>query len=214
MAENRRKPIRRLRLSLIAMSLLPLSVITFCMMICEVVARVQPQENNGLVRELFFKELLCSPGGFTVLISFVMILGGLLGFLTIIKKSTLHGLPRGQYQIEEKLDAGGIDFYLTVIIPLISLGVLNGWSSFIAFILTTSFLIWLMWRTNTWYQNPILLAFGFHFYKARIENGKDSIVFVSKNELSGEGIISYTPLDVTYFFVKDAGELPTGRIHG
>lgn len=183
-------------------------------MICEVMVGVQSEESNGPLLELFFNQLFSSGEGFTSLISFMMVFLGMLGCLIVVNKHILKGSPSDSYQIVKELDAKGFDFYLTVIVPLISLGVLHGWSAFIAFILTASFLIWLMWKTDTWYQNPILIAFGFHFYAACLGCEHTCIVFVSKRELSGEGNISYAPICDKYFFVKDARNLPIGSIHG
>ena len=112
--------------------------------------------------------------------------------------------------IEEELTESGITFFMTFVFPLLldNLTTLRGFIMFSG-ILALVFL--LMWKTNLYYQNPILTILGYKVYRIHFspESGRDpekKYIAISKKKLDANKIVrwKYISNDVLLIYNKNA----------
>jgi hypothetical protein len=101
----------------------------------------------------------------------------------------------GKVAIEEEMTESGITFFMTFVFPLL-LDDLTTFRGFLLFsgILTLIFL--LMWKTNLYYQNPILTILGYKVYRVHFlqESDKDlgkKYIAICKEKLDVNKIVKW-----------------------
>lgn len=75
-------------------------------------------------------------------------------------------------------------FYLSLVIPIVSLGALGGPVGFTSFWISVALAVPLLLRTGSCVMNPVLVGFGFNLYRVTVDGGKDEMLFVSRRKLS------------------------------
>lgn len=97
--------------------------------------------------------------------------------------------------IDEQLTESGVTFFMTFVFPLL-LDDLNTLRGFILFmgILTLVFL--LLWKTNLYYQNPILTILGYKVYRINFSeetgrNQNSKYIAISKQTLDESKIVKW-----------------------
>lgn len=80
-------------------------------------------------------------------------------------------------------ESGEVPAYLvTYLLPFVTLNI-AGWADLVGYLLLSAVLIILVVRTDLIYVQPVLLAIGWHLYRAEVENGYSEVVFVSNLDL-------------------------------
>lgn len=80
-------------------------------------------------------------------------------------------------------ESGQVPAYLvTYLLPFVTLNI-AGWDDFFGYLLLAAVLIILVVRTDLVYVQPVLLAIGWHLYRAEVENGFSEMVFISNRDL-------------------------------
>lgn len=75
-------------------------------------------------------------------------------------------------------------FYLSLVIPIVSLGALGGSVGFVSFWISVALAVPLLLRTGSCVMNPVLVGFGLNLYRVTVSGGKDEMLFVSCRKLS------------------------------
>ena len=68
----------------------------------------------------------------------------------------------------EKLSDSGVTFFMTYVLPM-AMDDLNTIRGIIVFIILITMLFALMWKTNLYYQNPVLTILGYEVFSFRFE---------------------------------------------
>lgn len=63
----------------------------------------------------------------------------------------------------------GVTFFMTYVLPMV-LDDIGTWKGFIVFTLLMAMLYALMWKTNLYYQNPVLTILGYHIVSFRFDS--------------------------------------------
>ena len=72
-----------------------------------------------------------------------------------------------------------------------------------------SFVIILMWRTNLYYQNPVLTILGYTSFSFEMGKSDDKrlegkeCIGITKNKINGSGVIKYQRIADNVFVVYD-----------
>lgn len=103
-------------------------------------------------------------------------------------------------RIEEELSDRGVVFFMTYVFPLL-LDDLRSFRGFLVFLLVYIVIFLLLWRTNLYYQNPILTILGYKTYKLyfvkyidgreRVDADKGEYIAISHSILNEKRIIKY-----------------------
>ncbi len=101
----------------------------------------------------------------------------------------------------------GVGFFMTFVLPLL-LDNLGELQDLLVFILMITLVIILMWRTNLYYQNPVLTILGYKTFSFEINNPEDirlkgnQYIGITK-KFKGDGIIKYLYIADDVFLVYD-----------
>lgn len=105
-----------------------------------------------------------------LIVLFLIITYTIISFF-LIKNYISHGeeLPKTIIEIE-KNNKVGLDFFMTYLVPLILCDISNIILLFVL-VLVLFFMFILMYRTDIYYINPILIVFGYNLYRIKIKDG-------------------------------------------
>lgn len=97
--------------------------------------------------------------------------------------------------IDEQLTESGITFFMTFVFPLL-LDNLTTFRGFMLFMWTLLLVFLLLWKTNLYYQNPILTILGYkvyriHFLQESGRNANEQYIAISKNSLNVDKIVKW-----------------------
>jgi len=146
---------------------------------------------------------------FVSLISLIWIIIGLIALWQLKDAQSSNYKDNGQkVVIEEELTESGITFFMTFVLPLLldDVTTLRGLLLFWG-ILSLVFL--LMWRTNLYYQNPILTILGYKVYKihfvAKPNKKSKTYIAVCRKELDPDKIVKWKHIsdDVLLMYNKN-----------
>lgn len=131
----------------------------------------------------------------TFLISCMCILWIIIGLIALWQFNDVQFsgfVDRGEkIVIEEELTDSGITFFMTFVLPLL-LDDITTFRGFLLFCGTLGLVFALMWRTNLYYQNPILTILGYKIYKVYFTtNPKDKYIVICRRELKSEMIVRW-----------------------
>lgn len=115
-------------------------------------------------------------------------------------------------EVKKYTTEAGVGFFMTFILPLV-LDNFGEFQDFLVFILMISFIVILMWKTNLYYQNPILTILGYKTFIFEIKNPEDNrlkdkeYIGISKDNVNTGGIIKYRYIadDVFVVYKKNRG---------
>lgn len=80
-------------------------------------------------------------------------------------------------------ESGQVPAYLvTYLLPFVTLNI-AGWDDLLGYLLLAAVLIVLVIRTDLVYVQPVLLALGWHLYRAEVESGFSEMVLISNRDL-------------------------------
>ncbi|KAF5049674.1 hypothetical protein DSECCO2_437410 [anaerobic digester metagenome] len=115
--------------------------------------------------------------------------------------------------IEEELTESGIIFFMTFVFPLL-LDDLTTLRGFLLFSGILALIFLLMWKTNLYYQNPILTILGYKVYRIHFlqESGRDpgkKYIAICKKKLDVNKIVKWKIVsdDVLLIYNKNAQEV-------
>ena len=91
-------------------------------------------------------------------------------------------------------------FYLSLVIPIVSLGALGGMVGFVSFWLSIALAVPLLLRTGGCVMNPVLVGFGLNLYRVTIEGEKDEKIFISRRHLSTGGFVYPILISPSFYF--------------
>lgn len=136
----------------------------------------------------------------SVLSFFMLILSGIAFFQFKDVQNSGFKDYGDKVKIEEELSDRGVGFFMTYVFPLL-LDDLRSFRGFLVFILVYFIIFLLLWRTNLYYQNPILTILGYKTYKVcfvkyvdeieRVDGEKGEYIAISHSILNEEKIIKY-----------------------
>lgn len=113
-----------------------------------------------------------------------------------------------EMEIKEYTTDAGVGFFMTFVLPLV-LDNLDEFQDFLVFLFMITLVIILMWRTNLYYQNPVLTILGYRTFSFEIKNPEDDrlkgndYIGITKKEIKGDGIIKYQYIADDVFVVYD-----------
>lgn len=102
----------------------------------------------------------------------------------------------------------GLGFFMTFVLPLV-LDDLGSLQDFLMFLIMMIFVIILMWRTNLYYQNPVLTILGYRTFKFEIKNPEDKrfegneYIGITMKKIKGTGTIKYQYIADDVFVIYD-----------
>jgi len=148
---------------------------------------------------------------FVSILSVGWILSGLIAMWQFKDAQTSGFTDAGdKIEIEEELTESGITFFMTFVFPLL-LDDLTTLRGFIIFSGILALIFLLMWKTNLYYQNPILTILGYKVYRIHFsqESGGDpekKYIVICKKKLDANKIVKWKPLsnNVLLIYNKNA----------
>lgn len=102
----------------------------------------------------------------------------------------------------------GVGFFMTFVLPLV-IDDIDKLNNFIVFFLMIFLIIILMWRTNLYYQNPVLTILGYTSFSFEMGKSDDKrfegkeCIGITKNKINGSGVIKYQRIADNVFVVYD-----------
>lgn len=98
-------------------------------------------------------------------------------------------------EIDEQLTDSGVTFFMTFVFPLL-LDDLTTIRGFVVFMGILILVFLLLWKTNLYYQNPILTILGYRVYRINFseETGRDfhsKYIAISKGNLDASKIVKW-----------------------
>lgn len=110
----------------------------------------------------------------------------------------------------EKINDEGLGFFLTYVLP-ISIDELNNWQNVLAFSIILVIIIILMYKTNLYFSNPILIILGysvirFQFKNPPNDNYKGTLIGICPCRIKEDKSIKYKLIADNVFCVKQKGE--------
>lgn len=141
----------------------------------------------------------CVLGLISAVISFLVIALSLIMLWFLHSKTACRQAATGRLvkKIDEK-STESLSFFVTIIIPLISLSTVSTLQGFACFWLSTAMIMLLAYQMDICWQNPMLSLLGFRVYRTRYEipGGEEKTTFVFiKNRLQVGDVITLTYLD-------------------
>ena len=112
------------------------------------------------------------------------------------------------YQLKswEEKENAGLDFFMTIIIPVL-IDDVSKTQGAVMFLIIVMFLFALLHRTKLYYANPILAILGYHIYEIQFKDNSDyegKYIGISKGELSNNvGSIEYKPITENVLYIKE-----------
>jgi len=99
-------------------------------------------------------------------------------------------------EIDEELTDSGIAFFISFVLPLL-IDDIGSVRSFFAFFGILGLVIVLMWKTNLYYQNPVLAILGYKMFKFHFINPSRNIckgnkyIAVCKSNIVKEKVVKW-----------------------
>lgn len=85
------------------------------------------------------------------------------------KSQQANFISEGESLIDiEKISDSGVTFFMTYVLPM-AMDDLDTWKGLIVFGILMTILFSLMWRTNLYYQNPVLTVLGYEVFSFKFE---------------------------------------------
>lgn len=85
------------------------------------------------------------------------------------KSQRANFVSAGESLIEiEKISDSGVTFFMTYVLPM-AMDDLDTWKGIVAFGILMLMLFALMWKTNLYYQNPVLTVLGYKVFSFKFE---------------------------------------------
>lgn len=112
------------------------------------------------------------------------------------------------YQLKswEEKENAGLDFFMTIIIPVL-IDDVSKTQGAVMFLIIVMFLFALLYRTKLYYANPILAILGYHIYEIQFKDNRDyegKYICIAKGELSNNvGSIEYKPITENVLYIKE-----------
>lgn len=185
----------------VAASLIPLFFVSFVLYAAEAI------ECYREVAEYFFS---CERGLLALLngiLSAICLIAGCIGIRFIEKKEDIAGPPSLEVVCLKGRNDQALTFFLTVIIPMVSIGMMNDVQGALCFWLSVGMLIVLIARTETCFDNPVLVMMGFYLYEASLTTlggGGDSVTrfIITRSKLSENTRVSAIKLSNRYWYIR------------
>lgn len=114
-------------------------------------------------------------------------------------------------KIDTFITDAGVVFYVTFVIPLV-MDDLGNRQNFLVFVIMMGMLMQLMWKTNLYYQNPILTILGFKVFEFQFENPGDSrlknktFIGITKGTLNEQKIIKRQYISDNVFLIYNKNQ--------
>lgn len=165
-----------LKLMLITSSLMPLYILMFL--------RVLLFDNYSdiTLNSLFNLDPSSVRIWYLIALLFMIALGLALMFYYRLKERTITNRESSFVKTVEDESNVGLDFFITLIIPLVMMDA-SSVSSIILFAAILTILYALMYRTRLLYANPVLIIMGFTSYKVSLDSSDIVHHVISRNEL-------------------------------
>lgn len=85
------------------------------------------------------------------------------------KNQRFNFISEGELLINiQKISDSGVTFFMTYVLPM-AMDDLNTWRGIIVFVILMAILFSLMWKTNLYYQNPVLTVLGYEIFSFEFE---------------------------------------------
>lgn len=85
------------------------------------------------------------------------------------KSQQANFISEGESLIDiEKISDSGVTFFMTYVLPM-AMDDLDTWKGLIVFGILMTILFSLMWKTNLYYQNPVLTVLGYEVFSFKFE---------------------------------------------
>lgn len=106
--------------------------------------------------------------------------------------------------LKEEKEAG-LNFFLALILPMMNNDV-SKFNVLLSFIALIFIIVLLLYKTNLYYQNPILIIAGYKVYKFKFENnhelGQDEYVGISFHNVNVNNSIEYKKVEDNVLIIK------------
>lgn len=119
----------------------------------------------------------------TVVVDFILIILIMLGAFSFITVSGFisHGEETPRTLIEcKKVNKVSLDFFMGYLVPIV-LANYSNFGSVLSFLAIVFILGTLIYKTDLFYLNPILIVFGYNIYEIRFKNEKQYICIIRGN---------------------------------
>lgn len=124
--------------------------------------------------DVHFSEILEKP--FVVVL---LVLCAVWILVSILAGTQLRGVWKADFidhsekiHVQKYITDGSVLFYMTILFPLI-MDDLGDKRNFVLFVIIMALLIRLMWRTNLYYQNPVLTILGYRILEFEFKDTND-----------------------------------------
>lgn len=141
-----------------------------------------------------------------------------LGIISFFNMQTANFNSQGEALKEiEKIPDSGVTFFMTYVLPM-AMDDLNTMKGLIVFCLLMTMLFVLMWKTNLYYQNPVLTVLGydvfsFYFETAQMGRFRDKkCIGITRGKISeGSSIKRQLISDNVFLVYEESGQRETAE---
>lgn len=88
---------------------------------------------------------------------------------SFVKSQQANFVSEGESLVDiEKISDSGVTFFMTYVLPM-AMDDLDTWKGLVVFGILMTMLFSLMWKTNLYYQNPVLTVLGYEVFSFKFE---------------------------------------------